>query len=1365
MRNILFAYLVLLFQASSMHAQTLPICSFPNSTASDECSTACIFCQLNGFNGQTTGYTAGAAPGFCSTVHNDQWLGFIAGADSIEIEVAPYNCQEGNGVEIALYADCASAPIACIPGFAGGGSQARVLSAPLVSGQTYFLMINGYAGDACQFSISTSPANAVFEPQVGPIGPVQGPLVVAEQSTAVYSVDPVANATSYRWTGPSSFTINGQTPPVNIPAPAGTQVTVTVGSKGGIVGAQALNPCSESPVANQRIFIGKAPLAPPCPTAVFPATDFCGDACVFCNFSGYSGTTGGYTAGSAPGFCGILDNDQWIGFVASAPTATFQLTASDCENGDGLQFALYQNCTDPPLACANGNAGGAGDTLSITATLQPGQNYFLMVDGYNGDQCAFNIAVDPPMAAQTDSLDIPGPILGPNKVCPGATVTYTVPPVDGAAGYTWHVPPAWLINGAPGPYTGVGAGSNTVTVTTFANSGQLTVFAFNSCAAGSPVFKNIISAPIPPTDLSPVVICAEDLPCILPWGDSCFSSGLYFNIYSSYLGCDSVVRQQVTVNNPIINTLPPITICAGEEIMICNTIYTSTGTYSETCESYMGCDSVLKFTLIVSDPVAKILLDDSLFCTNPVLLNSAPSPGVKSWKRLNGSVIGSGNTLTVTESGVYILEVAASAGSSFCMDADTVSIQLNDPPHAMATGGTLTCSQTSVQLDGMSNTAGALFSWSGPNGFVSNEEDPEVAVAGDYLLTVTDPLTGCTSTASATVLGDTVPPTLPVLNDVFIDCTTPSYQLLCPMLVPVAVCEWSGPGISDPNEPDPVVDVPGTYQLTVTGPNGCTSTTEFQVLADFQIPVLTAYADTITCTNPTSTVHCSVDIPGSTCTWEDIGNGIAFLVTATAPNGCMATDTVIVQIDTGIPDLTVADDTLNCIQTSVVLICNTNTAGAIFEWTGPGNFSSTLQSPTVFQPGTYIVTVTDPSNGCASIATATVFEHTQLPEIIATPPDILTCAMPIVTLHFSTNVSQAAFLWVGPNGFTSDLPSPDISEPGLYTLTVVAPGTGCSSQAAFQVVQDTAAPGVSATGGTLSCAQPQVQLMGASASPAVNYAWTGPGIGLPVPSPNPIVNMPGVYTLLTTAANGCTSVDTALVSTDPSPFLISMQTDTLDCGTDSIYVELPQLPGFPPTWISIPGTYSFSVPNPVIGCETVVELLVPQDVQAPTIDLVQLQHDQNGQGLGAIDISVDYPGAYTLVWSLNGVFYSNSEDLSGLMAGTYEVVVTGSNDCTSTQQVTVLDSVNTATHSIPSATLWEVFPNPASDFLQLNYRGQGQPAAQVWMLDAAGKVVLKPIAVVQAELTLSCAHVPAGMYMVVISTKDGLLRKLVAVLR
>ncbi|TNE53902.1 MAG: hypothetical protein EP344_14625 [Bacteroidetes bacterium] len=233
----------------------------------------------------------------------------------------------------------------------------------------------------------------------------------------------------------------------------------------------------------------RAQLPPTC-NGTFSAI-ICEQACISCNFDGYVGSTQGYPSGPAVDFCGTVENAQWMGFIAGTAEATFTVYPSDCNDGNGVQIALYKDCTQPPLACDKGQENGGLLPVSITVPLTPGHNYFLLIDGYAGDQCDFSVDVSPKEAVYEPPLGMVQEIQGKTEGCPGAIFTYAVPSVFGAGAYIWDGPPGTLVDSMPVPATIVGSGGNVVQVTLGDQSGNLCVQAANSCEANPPCASSL----------------------------------------------------------------------------------------------------------------------------------------------------------------------------------------------------------------------------------------------------------------------------------------------------------------------------------------------------------------------------------------------------------------------------------------------------------------------------------------------------------------------------------------------------------------------------------------------------------------------------------------------------------------------------------------------------------------------------------------------------------------------------------------------------------------------------------------------------------------------------------------------------------
>ncbi|MGZ3898389.1 MAG: hypothetical protein ACXVML_16740, partial [Flavisolibacter sp.] len=180
-------------------------------------------------------------------------------------------------------------------------------------------------------------------------------------------------------------------------------------------------------------------------------------------------------------------------------------------------------------------------------------------------------------------------------------------------------------------------------------------------------------------------------------------------------------------------------------------------------------------------------------------------------------------TPSVTVAGTYTLTVTNPANGCTATDVALVTLN-NTPPNANAGADkVITCTTTSVTLNGSSTTAGATFAWAGPGGFTSTSATPTVTVAGTYTLTVTNPANGCTATDVALVTVDNTPPNVNAGPDLQIACQSGSGMLNGSSTTPGATFAWTGPGGFTSTSATPTVTLAGTYTLTVTGPNGCTA--------------------------------------------------------------------------------------------------------------------------------------------------------------------------------------------------------------------------------------------------------------------------------------------------------------------------------------------------------------------------------------------------------------------------------------------------------------------------------------------------------------------------------------------------------------
>jgi len=96
---------------------------------------------------------------------------------------------------------------------------------------------------------------------------------------------------------------------------------------------------------------------------------------------------------------------------------------------------------------------------------------------------------------------------------------------------------------------------------------------------------------IPNTVLAAQNICQGD--SVQVFGEWIKQSGTYYDSLSTPLGCDSIVEQQVLVNNTINNTIASTGLCAGDSIFYLDAWRTDTGTVVYNGVTAAGCDSIV----------------------------------------------------------------------------------------------------------------------------------------------------------------------------------------------------------------------------------------------------------------------------------------------------------------------------------------------------------------------------------------------------------------------------------------------------------------------------------------------------------------------------------------------------------------------------------------------------------------------------------------------------------------------------------------------------------------------------------------------------------------------------------------------------
>jgi gliding motility-associated-like protein len=446
----------------------------------------------------------------------------------------------------------------------------------------------------------------------------------------------------------------------------------------------------------------------------------------------------------------------------------------------------------------------------------------------------------------------------------------------------------------------------------------------------------------------------------------------------------------------------------------------STGNYSATV-TVNGCTSepsnILSAT-VNPIPSAPTIASNTPICEGATLtFNTANvSGGTFSWTGVNGFSSSLQNptitTATTAMSGNYSATVTVLGCTS---PSSTISATVNPIPSAPTiTSNTPICEGTTLTFNATA-VSGGTYSWTGVNGFSSSLQNPTIttattAASGNYSATVT--VLGCTSpssTISTTVNPLPAKPTLTsqtICEGLNATITGPTGTYTYTWQVPTGVTASTTNILNTAKA--------GTYSLTITDANTCSSEVGSATVTVNPLPAKPTLTNqticegaTATITGPTGTYTYTWQAPTGVVT--SLTNSITtnkagtYSLTITDANSCnseVGTGTVVVNALPAKPTLT---NPVICEgeTASITISTPTGTSSYTYTWTVPtGVTASTTNILSTTKAGTYSLTITD-ANNCTSEAGSGVVTVNALPTVTITNPSAV-CAPGTVDLTAST---------------------------------------------------------------------------------------------------------------------------------------------------------------------------------------------------------------------------------------------------------------------------------------------------------------------------------------------------------------------------
>ena len=749
-----------------------------------------------------------------------------------------------------------------------------------------------------------------------------------------------------------------------------------------------------------------------------------------------------------------------------------------------------------------------------------------------------------------------------------------------------------------------------------------------------------------------------------PNGNTYVTEGEFMEEFTASNGCNSIRTINIEIIPVQIKLIDKI-ICSDESYVLNGTSYTAAGQYTVTLPG-IPCDTIANLNLSIIDFDIIISKSNDLDCINnsttlqATLTDNSSNPFMGNfeyyWTTSGGNIVSGQGTdqIIVDQPGQYQVLIYALDNIITCSYTSApISVDDNSQPPTsiIVQQGPLDCTNTQAILDGSASNPGPLlFTWTTLNGnYIGNNFDNILLIdqEGDYSLIVENFLTGCKDTSTIKVIKTAFNASAVLQKSSDLNCQETTIDL-SPIVTNGGGLSsmWStmnGNILSDPSKDSIKVNQPGLYTFTLSDGAGCTKDYSITVSKNVTKPI----------------------------------------------------------IDSGL------NDTINCINSIINLQGSVITpiTDYISLWYSPGNIISNPEqlSIAVSDPGFYILKVEDTLSHCVTIDTVTVLKDINLPDLVITTPDMITCSLDSIKLLASLMNYQPStiYLWETVNGTFSGQANDSFivaKSVGSYSLTVTNPINGCKTNHVFDVNGSPDQP-ISDAGPdkTLDCAALSAIVTGSYISTDdiafINFSWSTYDGSINGNTNNLSVEVlsPGHYIFeVTNLINGCKASDTLEVfQSNDKPILnvSDMFIITCDSITQTIIPNWQNAGNNPIiSWSTLNGSivkiiqdsalvvdaggiYQLQVVNPQNNCLSVIQVNVDEDILKPS-GTILVPDDIT---CGKLNVSVIFDNndnSYQYSWStMNGTILSPTNQISvqAGSAGTYDLLVKDTNNgCSST---------------------------------------------------------------------------------------------------
>ena len=792
----------------------------------------------------------------------------------------------------------------------------------------------------------------------------------------------------------------------------------------------------------------------------------------------------------------------------------------------------------------------------------------------------------------------------------------------------------------------------------------------------------------------------------------------------------------------------------------------ASGTYTVTVTDANGCTDVMA-SITISQPSAALngnaTTTQNVSCSSgangaiSLTVNGGTSPYSYSWS--NGTTT---QNISGLYAGNYVVTITdangctANASSAVTQPAGSLNSSINTTQQVSCNGG----SNGSINLTVSGGTTPYNYQWS--NG--ATTQDITNLSSGSYTVTVMD-VNGCINVSTAVVSQPLAALSTGVSAQSAVSCFGGNNGTI-DLTVNGGTAPYSYAWSNGSTAQDQFSLAAGNYTVTVTDANGCTSVNSALTITQPAAALSGAVSSSgnVNCFGG-SNGSISLNVNGGTAPYSyNWSNGAStqnisglsagsYSVTVTDANGCTTTlnSLVISQPANPLASSASSVTSVSCFggnNGAISLNVNGGTAPYTYVW----NNGATTQNISNLSSGNFTVTITD-ANGCTDVASGIAVNQpaASLNGSVSSTSAVSCFGGNNGSVNLSVNGGTAPYTYVWSNGATTQNISGVTS--GLYTVTVTDVN-GCTDAISGIVISQPSASlnGIVSSIGSVSCwggNNGGIVLNVTGGTSPYSYQWNN---GATTQNLNNI--NAGTYTVTVTDVNGCSDVVSGIIVSQPAASLsLSVNTvSPVSCfGGNNGNINLNITGGTSPytySWsngstgqnlVNAPaGNYSVIVTD-ANGCtDGATAITISQPAAALSSSVSSISGVScNGGNNGSINLNISGGTTpYTYSWSSG----ATTQDLNGVVSGTYTVTITDANGCTTINSgIAVSQPAAALNTSVSTAT--PVSCNSGSNgSITLNVSGGTTPYTYIWS---------------NGSTTQNITNISAGSYTVTVTDVNG----------